>query len=460
MNERLQNYQINTKDSLKFAVFSFLGVFLFLVPIPTGGAFNIPIGLLVNRVSDFINFLGARGGFNLAAVLVLVFLTLSVIGTVLAHTVKPDFLMKDEKVRDVFLSTPIYTVSRIVGMVFVYMIFFQVGPEPIIAEHTGEVILGLGAALVSIFLVLAFAMPLLTDFGIMEFVGILIRKAVRFLFTVPGRSSIDLMASWFGSSALAVLLTRGQQERGFYTGREAAAICVNFSVVSVPFSFVVARTVGLESHFVIWYIIITITCMLLAVIMPRIWPLSKLPDEYLKETGKQIDENIPENVSSLKWAVTLAGERASRSSAKDVARTGLHCYLNVFMDLIPLILAWGTIAVILVEFTPIFNVISLPMGWFMSLFGIEGAMAIAHTTLIGFIDMYLPALMLGEAAIETRFIVSALSIVQIIYMAETGILILKSHIPLKLWHLMVIFMMRTLFAIPVITLLTRLFVNL
>ena len=40
--------------------------------------------------------------------------------------------------------------------------------------------------------------------------GVLLKPIVRPLFHVPGRASIDLIASWFGASNTAVILTREQ----------------------------------------------------------------------------------------------------------------------------------------------------------------------------------------------------------------------------------------------------------
>jgi len=73
--------------------------------------------------------------------------------------------------------------------------------------------------------------------------------------------------------------------------------------------------------------------------------------------------------------------------------------------------------------------------------------------------MFIPALMIGSAPDATRMIIGTLSIVQVIYLAETGLLILKSKIPLNLWKLFVIFMMRTLISLPIIVLLTWLMFN-
>lgn len=170
--------------------------------------------------------------------------------------------------------------------------------------------LDVSGTLISVILCIAFLMPLLTDFGIMEFVGVLLRKVVRALFTVPGRSAIDLVTSWLGTSNAAAILTTGQYESGFYSAREAATISCNFSFVSIPFCYVIATLIGVEEKFTIFYLISLIGGVVLAMIIPRIPPLRWIPDTYDEISGKRISEQVPQGVSKMKWALNLAGHRA------------------------------------------------------------------------------------------------------------------------------------------------------
>ena len=48
--------------------------------------------------------------------------------------------------------------------------------------------------------------------------------------------------------------------------------------------------------------------------------------------------------------------------------------------------------------------------------------------------------------------IGVLSLVQIIYLTEVGAIIIKSEIPLNLWKLFVLFLERTVIAIPIIVL--------
>jgi nucleoside recognition membrane protein YjiH len=447
---------VEKSNIVKFIVASALGGFLFLVPIPYGTTFTIPIGILIDWVSGLLKL----ETLDLSSLLVLVFITFSSIMTIINMVFKPEFIQKNEMMNKLFSPSPLYLVSRFIGLIIVYMVYLNFGPEFIISGATGGSMLGVSATLVSVVLCIAFLMPLLTDFGIMEFIGVLLRSIVRPLFTVPGRSAVDLITSWLGASNAAAILTVGQYEKGFYSAREAATISMNFSFVSIPFTFVIAKLIGVDHKFTIFYLICLLGGFILAAIIPRIPPLSKLPDTYDEISGKQINETIPEGVSKTKWAFNLAGQRAKQASLNDVLKQGLHVYSSMFMDLIPIVMAWGTIVLVLVEFTPIFNIISLPFEWYINVLGIEGAKEVAPTALVGFADMYIPPLMLANFPIErTRFIMGAATLLQIIYMTEVGLIVLKSRVPVNVGHLFVVFLERTIIAIPLVTLLTNLLVT-
>jgi len=447
---------VDSKSIMKFILASAIGGFLFLVPIPYGTSFTIPIGIVINWVSDLLQL----ETFDLASLLVLVFITFSSIMTVINMIFKPAFIQKNEDMRKLFSPSPIYLASRFIGLIIIYMVYFNFGPEVIKSGATGGSMLAVSTTLVSVVLCIAFLMPLLTDFGIMEFVGVLVRNVVRPLFTVPGRSAIDLITSWLGASNAAAILTTRQYETGYYSAREAATISMNFSFVSIPFCFVIAKLIGVDSKFTVFYLISLLGGIILAMILPRIPPLSKLPDTYDEISGKQIDEEIPEGISKIKWGLNLAGHRAKESTLMDVGKSGLLVYSSMFLDLIPIVMAWGTIVLILVEFTPIFNIISIPFGWYINLMGIEGAKEVAPTALVGFADMYIPPLMLANFPIEkTRFIMGAVSLLQIIYMTEVGLIVLKSRVPVNVKHLFIVFLERTIIAIPIVTLLTNLLVK-
>src|SRR5699024_6044518 len=110
------------------------------------------------------------------------------------------------------------------------------------------------------------------------------------LFWVPGRSSIVALASWMGRCPVGVLIPTEEYEKGFYTKREALTIATNFSVLSIPFSLVIATFIGIEHYFLQFYLTMTIACLFTSLILVRIPPLSVKEETYYEVTGSQIDE--------------------------------------------------------------------------------------------------------------------------------------------------------------------------
>lgn len=455
----MEAYKENTKKSpdikniLKFILISSIGGFLFLIPIKYKEGYNIPVGILIDSVKSYI--------YEYTFYFMLILVTFNAILSIITFISKPKFIIENKWLSKILVTSPLYLASRIIGAVIIWLVFLQVGPEQIISVNTGGTMVDLTRSLVCILLTISYTMPLLTDFGIMEFIGILIKKFVRPLFLVPGRSAIDLITSWLGASNAAVLLTERQYNTGYYSAREAATIMVNFSLVSVPFCYIIASILKVEHLFAPFYLITTVVGFILAVITPRIRPLKNLPDTYNEETGKMVDEDVPEGMTKFEFAIESASRRAGKSGLGDIINQGNDMFLSVLFGLAPIIISWGTIFLILVEYTPVFKILSYPLGLYLNILGVEHAFQAAPATLVGFVDMFIPAMILAPMdAVRTKFIIGSLSLVQIIYLTETGSIIIQSKVPLKIKELFIIFLQRTVIALPIIVLLTNLFVKL
>jgi len=442
-----ENY-VTTANLLKFILGSAFGVFMFLVPIPHGDSFTTML--------DFVkNFIKAGFGSAMPYVLLTVVMTAAVMSTY-DYLCKPAWIRENNFLSKAFVTTPFYLLSKIVGAVITVLVVFKLGPDWVTSIDTGATMIDLCNTLLCIVLGFSFLLPFLTDCGIMEFLGVIMRPVVRPLFNVPGRASIDLIASWFGASNAAVILTREQYMKGFYTKREAAYIMTNFSVVSIPFCLLIANTIKISNLFPQFYLCICIVGVVLAVIMGRIPPLSTIPDTYREEVGKKLNEDVPDDVNLLDHALQLSCKRANDFGVKGLLVTGMEVVVGMFFDLIPIVVSWGTAMLIIATYTPVFQILSYPMGLYLQMFGVAEAFAVAPATLIGFADMFIPALLMGGVqSVETKFIVGVLSLIQIIYLTEVGAIAIKSEVPLTFTKLFLIFLERTLLAIPIIVLLSK-----
>ena len=434
---------------LKFFIPSLLGLFLFIIPLPFGKIFNIPDVSPVNIGVGFISELLKLSINDYIPTICLVIIGASAVLSLLAKVIN----IKNEFLKNILDVPAFWLFFRVVGAVFMVMIYTGVGPEFIISPDTGEVILGIMPSLIALFLIAGFLLPLVLDFGLMDFFGTMISKFMKTLFLVPGRASVDTLSSWLGDATLGIMITNTQYKQGFYTKKESCIIAVCFSLVSLPFSTVIADQLGFMDRFVPFYLTVCAASLVCALILPRIYPLCKIKNETYNNVPYE-EEVVSDEGGLLKQGLVNAMNRAEKApSVQTIVVNGLKNIVDIYISLLPLVLAWGTISLALAEFTPIFTWISYPVILVLELLKIPNAAEAAPAVLVGFTDMFIPSVMVsGDGFAEiTKFIIGVLSISQLVYMTETGAVLLKSEIPLKLKDLMVLFLIRTIISLLVIT---------
>ena len=273
-------------DYSKFLIPSLIGVILFMIPFKYDGDYTIPVAILSGLFTDLL-------GESLPLI-VTILVTFTGLMTIIYKLMKPDFMEKSKELKGLFNVNLFWFIVRIVGMVLVVLTYFELGPEWIWNENTGGLLLhGLLTSLLAIFLFASLLLPLLLKFGLLQFVGSLLTPIMRPIFKLPGRSSIDCITSWLGDGTIGVLLTNNQYEEGYYSTREAAVIATTFSAVSITFSLVVLDEVDLAHMFVPYYLAVTFAGIIAAIIIPRIPPLSRKKDTYLKDINVEEMEVIP-----------------------------------------------------------------------------------------------------------------------------------------------------------------------
>ena len=438
----------NKNSTLTFIIPSLIGVLLFMIPLSFNGEVTIPIAILAGTFRDL---LGESIPYITTAIIVL-----AATGSVLAKFIP----IKSPFFQALFNVNIAWLIARVLGAIFAVMTLFQIGPEWIWSADTGGMLLfDLLPVLLPIFLFAGLLLPLLLNFGLLELCGALFAKVMRPLFKLPGRSSVNCVTSWLGDGTIGVLLTSKQYEEGFYTKREAAIIGTTFSVVSITFSLVIISQVGLGNMFIPFYLTVTLSGLIAAIIMPRIPPLSRKPDTYYNEGHhREHDESIPDGYTSFTWGLKLAKERASQTTGlKGFLKGGAANVLDLWLGVLPIVMAMGTLALIVATFTPFFKYIGLPFVPVLEFLQIPEAQAASETILIGFADMFLPSVLASGIESEmTRFIVAALSVTQLIYMSEVGGILLGSKIPISFRDLVFIFIERTIITLPIITLIAHL----
>ncbi|OEE91451.1 YjiH family protein [Vibrio crassostreae] len=429
-----------------FLIPSLIGLFLFMAPISYQGDLTIPVAILAKSIQ-------AVFGEYLVPIITAIVAFMSV-ASVLSTIFKPTFITSNSFLNGLFNPSPLWLLVRLIGGAAAVMAFFQVGPEVIWEENTGGLVLeGLLPTLFSVFIFAGLLLPLLLNFGLLELFGTLLSKIMRPIFNLPGRSAIDCMASWLGDGSVGILLTSKQYEKKFYTQREAAVVGTTFSAVSITFSLVVIAQVELEHLFLPFYAAICLAGIVAAVIIPRLPPLSMKKDTFIDGSKPHKDADaIPAGHSTFSWGLELAVNKASQvKSVKSVFGEGVRNAVDMVFGVLPVVMGLGTMALVIAEYTSVFSILGQPFIPFLELLGVPEAVAASETIVVGFADMFIPAILAASIDNEmTRFVIAAMSVTQLIYMSEVGALLLGSKIPVNILELFIIFILRTLITLPVI----------
>lgn len=441
----------NKKSLMNFLIPSIIGIIIFMIPVKFDGEWTIIVKI-------FADFIAKTIGDYLPALCTII-ITISFVMSVLA-SFNVKFIKENKLLDQTFSVTPVWLVLRILGFIVVWMVVLKdklnLGPffDMIVADESATFILNdLLTSLVIIFVIASMLLPLLLDFGLLEFIGAIFTKIMRPVFLIPGRAAVDCITSWIGDGTLGVMLTSNQYESGYYSAKEAAIISTNFSAVSITFSLIVLSQVDMVDYFGVYYLLVCLVGIVCAIIVPRIPPLSLKKDDYVVDSNHD-NKDIAENYSSsVQYGLDLAIKRAeSHKGIGEFLKNGIENAFGMWFSVMPIVMIIGTASLVLANNTQVFEILGKPFLPLLNFLKVPESLAASKTMIVGFSDMFTPSIIAASTIQSqmTKFIVATISVTQLIYLSEVGGLILASSIPVNLFELFVIFIERTIISLLIV----------
>ncbi|WP_017548200.1 YjiH family protein [Salinicoccus carnicancri] len=434
----------------RFIFFTSIAVLIFFIPIQINGSTEILFGYIYNSLIELFGIAGVW----IINLLILVNALLSIAGKFIA---REGSRLHSFYQGDSILYVPIYFLGALYSTLYTLHVSVPSfnGPEAIVGPDTGELMSGIALAVMWVIPLGAIFIPFFVNYGSIDLVGKLLQPIMRPLFKVPGKSAVDAITSFLTSSSVAVLFTTRLYKMRYYTKKEAAVITTSFSAVSIGFAAVVIDTAGLMEHFSKVYFSSFLIAFIIAFIMIRIPPLSLKRNEYIDGTAQKEADRESESYTRATLGIAFSSAINQAADANDFfkeIRGSLKEGLVVLPKVMSMLFAIGVSFLILAEYTPTFEFIGAIIAPVMQLLQVPDAAIIAPSLTLGIAEMFLPVLyiaeMVGTLDPGARYFVTVVSMVQIIFFAETGAVMLSTGLPLKLWELVVIFIMRTLIAMP------------
>ena len=417
-----------TSSILQFVLFSLIGVGMFFAQITIGDRHGLPIDILTNAIIDGLGPLA-----NYLA------LALVVLGAVWP------FLKKtwNRSITDL-----IFTAFKLFGLAAAVMVCFNFGPEVILNADNGPYLFNSLVKPTALMIVIgAPLLCLLVNYGFVDFIGVFVRPLTRVFWKTPGRSAVDAVSSFVGSTSMGLLFTNQMYVNNKYNAKESCIIATGFTTVAISFMVIVASTLGLSDHWTLYFFVTLLITFLCTAVTCRIYPLSKKPETYYdpdKPCG--MDEKLEGNlftqaVNEAVKAVESAGNLLT--NMKDSLISGM----NLLLEFVPLLMGIGLAALVLAAATPIFEWFGYLFYPFTSVMRVPDALRAAQGIGMGLAEMFLPAIYCVSSDLQTRFFIGIICITQIIMFSTTIPMVLATKIPLTVQDMVIVWFERTIISI-------------
>jgi len=340
----------------------------------------------------------------------------------------------------------VFSFLKIAGIAASLMYYLNIGPEWYFADDMGpflfeKLVIPVGIIVPAGAIFLAF----LVEYGLLELVGVLMQPIMKPVWKTSGRSAIDALASFVGSYSIGLLITNRVFKEGKYTIKEASIIATGFSTVSATFMIIVAKTGGLMEMWLTYFITTLIITFTVTAITVRIYPLSSKEERYIVHSRR--DEHINDG---SRFKTALEAGIATTASAPGIGKSiydNLKDGFKMAMGILPSIMSVGLIGLILVKFTPLFDFtayIFYPFTWVLQ---IPDTFLAAKAVGVGITEMFLPPLLVTQAALVTRYVISVVCVSSILFFSASIPCILSTEIPISIFDILIIWLERSILSL-------------
>ncbi|MDN5809144.1 MAG: YjiH family protein [Staphylococcus equorum] len=406
----------------KFFIYSLIGIICFFVPITINGKSTILIDHIVQWITFLVN-----------PILPYYVLLLIIIGAL-----HPFINKKWNKSK----TDIIFSLFKVLGVFIAFMIVFDFGPGFVLKESIGPFLYDKLAIPLSVLIpVGAILLTFLVGYGLLEFIGVIMRPVMRPIFKTPGKSAVDAVASFVGSYSIGLLITNKVYKKGGYTHKEAVIVATGFSTVSATFMIIVANTLGIIEHWNLYFWFTLAVTFIVTAITVQLPPI-----RFEKNTTYQnqpYKEEKRRNMPLLKesWLEAKLAVKNADSLIGNV-RENLRDGVVMTIAILPSIMSIGFLGLIIAEYTPIIEYVSYIFYPFISIFPVQDVAILAQASTISIVEMLLPAAIAQTADLATRFIVGVMSVSAIIFFSSVVPVILSTEIKISVGKLVLIWFER------------------
>lgn len=301
--------------------------------------------------------------------------------------------------------------------------------------------------------------PLLTEYGLVDFFSILCKPFMRRLFLTPGSSAVIGVSAFLGNYSVGHIVSRRMYDQGCFTEKEAVIVATGFSTCSIGLMINLANYTGIMDHWRLYVAMVLAVTFLTTAVVARLYPISRKRSVYKEGTAPAEDEGSQGHI--LRAALDAGVSRAAQA-APPLRSTSV--FLRQTMPLICEI-AGASMCVISIGMlctgaSHLFRYAGAVFYPLLRLVGLDAAAALHSAECLG--ASLLEPVLAGvisdgwSGQLLTMWIVSVVPYSSIIFFAGSVPSLWRSGIPCKIREMLLLWLERVLLGILFTVLLFRL----
>ncbi len=268
MNEKVDG--VRKKAVARFLGFSLVGVLVFFVSVPWNGRSSI---LIDHLISGLKKLLGDCYGW--------------IIPLLCACYLWRQSRQREKKNAGFWF----FYVQAIFGFLLSLCVAFGIGGEVLLSSAKGAVN-ATGNIICAVFLSSLFV-PFLTDYGLIDALGMLCRPVMRRVFLTPGSSAVIGVSAFLGNYSVGHIVSRNMYDTNRFTEREMIIVAMGFSTCSIGLMLNLVNYLGLMAYWTRYVVGILAITFATTAIVSRIYPIRGKRREYQDGSPERRDEKTP-----------------------------------------------------------------------------------------------------------------------------------------------------------------------
>lgn len=419
-----------------FLGFSLLGIFVFFVQVDIGGQSSIPIDHMTAFLKRVLSPYYAW-----------------ILAVMAGCSVASRFRGRSGRSR----AGTLFFAQSLAGLALSVSAALRLLPDGL-AGAVDAAVNATGNILCAIFVTGIFV-PLLTEYGLVDFFSILCRPFMRRLFLTPGSSAVIGVSAFLGNYSVGHIVSRRMYDEGSFTEKEAVIVATGFSTCSIGLMINLANYTGIMDHWRLYVAMVLIVTFLATAAAARLYPISRKSSAYREGTVPAKEERPGDHI--FRAALDAGVSRAARAAPPpESARVFLRQTMPLICEIAGASMCVISIGMLCAGASHLFRYVGALFYPLLRLAGLAAADAVHTAECLGasLLEPVLAGVISdgwsGQAI--ARWIVSVVPYSSIIFFAGSIPSLWKSGIHCKIWEMLLIWLERALLGIVFTALLFRL----